>query len=101
VIVAVGKGFTVIVVGALVAVQLPEPTLTVYEPLVVTVIALVVAPVDQAFPAGADEVRITEPPAQKVVGPPGAIVGVAGGGLTVTSVPALVEVQVPLDTLTV
>ena len=31
----------------------------------------------------ADEVSTTEPPAQKVVGPPGVIVGVAGIGLTV------------------
>lgn len=100
-IVAVGRGFTVIVVGVLVAVQLPEPTLTVYEPLVLTVIEFVVSPVDQVFPAGADEVKVTEPPLQKVVGPPGVIVGVAGGGFTVTMVPTLVELQVPLDTVTV
>lgn len=81
--------------------QLPEPTLTVYEPLVVTVIEFVVSLVDQVFPVGADDVKVTEPPLQKVVGPPGVIVGVAGGAFTVIMVPALVEVQVPLDTVTV
>ena len=35
-----------------------------------------------------DELSNTEPPAQKVVGPPGVIVGVAGIGLTVTTVAA-------------
>jgi hypothetical protein len=34
------------------------------------------------------EVRVTFPPAQKVVGPPGVTVGVAGIGLTVTVVDA-------------
>jgi len=101
VIVAVGAGFTVIAVGALVAVQLPEPTLTVYDPLVETIIEFVVSLVDQVLPLGADEVKVTEPPLQKVVGPPGVIVGVAGGGFTVTLVPALVELHVPLDTVTV
>ena len=67
----------------------------------IIVIALVVSLVDHVFPAGADEVKITEPPLQKVVGPPGVIIGVAGGAFTVTIVPALVEVQVPLDTVTV
>jgi hypothetical protein len=47
--------------------------------------AFVVAPVDHVFPLGADEVRVTLPPEQKVVGPPGVIVGVAGIGFTVTA----------------
>src|SRR5258706_16076148 len=34
------------------------------------------------------DVSVTLPPVQKVVGPPGVIVGVAGGGLTVTVVGA-------------
>ncbi|MNE17548.1 hypothetical protein D3C80_1105330 [compost metagenome] len=100
-IVAVGAGFTVIVVGAEVAIQLPEPTLTVYEPLVETVIEFVIAPVDQVFPEGAEDVKTTEPPEQNVVGPPGVIVGVAGGGFTETLVPALVELHVPFETVTV
>jgi hypothetical protein len=36
-----------------------------------------------------DEVNITDPPAQNVVGPPALIVGVDGIGLTVTVVPTL------------
>ena len=39
------------------------------------------------------EVRVTLPPAQKVVGPPGVIVGVAGVGLTTTLVVPAAEVQ--------
>ena len=53
------------------------------------------------FPVGADEVNVTDPPAQKVVGPPAVIVGVAGGAVTVTVVPALVVLHVPFETLTV
>jgi hypothetical protein len=34
------------------------------------------------------EVKVTLPPAQKVVGPPGVMVGVAGIGFTVTVVAA-------------
>jgi len=98
--VAVGAELTVIVVGVLVAVQLPEPTLTVYDPLAETTIEFVVSLVDQVFPLGADEVNVTEPPLQKVVGPPGVIVGAAGGGFTVTLVPVL-ELHVPLDTDTI
>ena len=40
------------------------------------------------LPLAALDVRVTLPPAQKVVGPPGVIVGVAGSGLTVTVVMA-------------
>jgi hypothetical protein len=47
-------------------------------------------------------VSTTLPPAQKVVGPPAAIVGVAGFGFTVTLVAALVALQpLPLVTVTV
>ncbi len=38
------------------------------------------------LPVALLEVSTTLPPAQKVVGPPGVIVGVAGSGLTVTTV---------------
>ena len=40
-------------------------------------------------PAGA--VKVTDPPVQKVVGPPALIVGVVGGVLTVTTVAAETE----------
>ena len=49
-------------------------------------------------PAGA--VRVTLPPAQKVVGPLGVIVGVAGFELTVVTVAAEVALQ-PLPSVTV
>jgi hypothetical protein len=55
----------------------------VYEPLDVTVIDCVVSVVDQVFPAEAEEVNMTEPPAQNVVGPPAVTVGAAGIGFTV------------------
>ena len=98
-----GIGFTVTVVPADVAeVQPPLVTETVYVPEVETVIDCVVAPVDQRFPLAEEEVNTTLPPAQKVVGPPAEIVGVAGSGFTVTVVPAEVaEVQPPLVTETV
>lgn len=41
------------------------------------------APVDHRLPVADDEVKVTLPPAQNVVGPPGVIVGVAGTGFTV------------------
>ena len=44
----------------------------------------VVAPVDHVFPVAEDEVKVTLPPEQNVVGPPAVIVGVAGGATTVT-----------------
>ena len=40
------------------------------------------------LPVADDEVSNTEPPAQKVVAPPGVIVGVAGIAFTVTTVAA-------------
>ena len=61
----------------------------------------VVAPVDHVFPVAEEDVRITEPPAQKVVGPPGVIVGVAGSGVTVTVVATDVDEQEPFETVTV
>jgi hypothetical protein len=67
----------------------------------VTVIACVVAPFDQVFPVAELEVKVTEPPEQKVVGPPAEIVGVVGVGLTVTVVPAEVEEQPAEPTVTV
>ena len=42
-----------------------------------TVIDCVVAPLDQVFPVAEDEVKVTEPPAQKISGPFAVIVGTA------------------------
>ena len=47
------------------------------------------------FPVADDDVNTTDPPAQNVVGPPAAIVGVDGLGLTVTIVPALAALEQP------
>ena len=66
-----------------------------------TVIACVVAPFDQVFPVAELEVKVTEPPEQKVVGPPAEIVGVVGVGLTVTTVEAEVDEHVPSEKVTV
>src|SRR5258708_39926199 len=48
---------------------------------------------DHWLPVALLEVSVTEPPAQKVVGPPGVIVGVAGIGLTMTLVVPAADVQ--------
>ena len=90
-ILAVGNGLTVTTVAALVAVQrLPFICVTVYEPDVVNVAFLAVAPLLQTYdPAEfADDLKVTVPPAQKVVVLLGAtelieIVGVDGKALTV------------------
>ena len=52
-----------------------------------------VSAVDQVFPVAEEEVNVTEPPAQKVVGPPAVMVGTGGSGLTVTVVEAGAEVH--------
>ena len=49
--------------------QPPTLVATVYEPAELTVMEGVVSPVDQRLFVGSDEVRITLPPVQKVVGP--------------------------------
>ncbi len=62
----------------------------------------VVAPVDQRLPVADEEVSTTLPPAQNVNGPPAEIVGVAGNGFTVTTVPAdAADVQPPEVLVTV
>jgi hypothetical protein len=48
----------------------------------------VVSPVDHVFPEAEEDVRVTLPPVQKVVGPLALIVGVAGVGFTVIPVAA-------------
>ena len=98
-----GLEFTVTTVAADVAEQ-PEPfvTVTVYDPEVLTVIDCEVAPLDQRFPLAADDVRVTEPPEQNVVGPPAVIVGIGGFELTVTTVAAdVAEQPEPFVTVTV
>ena len=61
----------------------------------------VMAPFDQVFPVADEEVRVTEPPVQKLVGPLAVIVGTAGSGFTVTVVAADVYEQEPFETVTV
>ena len=51
----------------------------------------VVAPVLQVFPVALDDVSVTLPPVQNVVGPLAEIVGVAGAGFTVTVVETHVD----------
>ena len=64
-----------------------------------TVIDGVVAPLDHAYEAPEDAVRVTEPPAQNVVGPE-AVIEAVGSGLTVTAVAAEVAEQ-PFASVTV
>jgi hypothetical protein len=81
-------------------VQPPLLTTTAYVPLVLTEIEAVVAPPGvQTLLTGLLLLRVTLPPAQKVVGPDAVITGVAGRGLTVTTVGADVAVQ-PLASVT-
>ncbi len=82
----VGNGLTVTTVAALVAVQrLPFICITVYDPEVVNVAFLAVSPLLHMYDPAvfADDLKVTVPPAQKVVVLLGAvekieIVGVAG-----------------------
>jgi len=115
--VGVIDGFTVTVVPADAKdAQPPVVVVTVYVPEVETVIVCVVAPFDQVFPVAEDEVKTTDPPAQKVVGPPAEIVGAVGIGFTVTTIFALhpslfvnviveipwfIPVTTPLETLAI
>jgi hypothetical protein len=64
-----------------------------------TVIAAVVAPVDQRYDVPPEAVSVTLPPVQKVVGPEGVMVAV-GSGLTVTVCDAGAEAQ-PLASVVV
>ncbi len=70
-------------------------TVTVYEPDEVTFMLCVVAPPGvQVLPVADDEVSVTLPPWQKVKAPVLLMVGVAGIGLTVTTIE--LEVLAPL-----
>lgn len=80
-----GNGLTVTVFGA----EVPELhpfviTCTRNVPEELTVIDCVVAPLDQKLFVAEDEVNVTDPPAQKVVGPPAVIVGTDGIAFTMT-----------------
>lgn len=83
-----GVGLTVTIVATEVLVQ-PDAfeTVTENDPVLVTMIDCVVAPLDHKYPVefGADNVTVL--PAQIVVEPLALIVGTAGIGLTVTVVP--------------
>jgi hypothetical protein len=81
---------TVTIIGDEVAVQDPFETVTEYEPLWITLIDWEVELFDQVLPAPLDDVNVTEPPVQKVVGPLVEIVGVGGFGFTVTDMVVLV-----------
>ncbi len=77
VMLAVGFAFAVTTVGDDAALHpLAFVTVTLKLPLALTVMACVVAPVDQRYDAPLDAVNVTLPPAQKVVGPPGVMVAV-------------------------
>ena len=61
----------------------------------------VVAPLDQVLSEAMDDVKVTDPPEQKVVGPPAEMVGVVGAAFTVTVSGLDVAEQDPLEALTV
>jgi hypothetical protein len=59
------------------------------------------SPFDQRFPFNSEEVKITFPPSQNVVGPLAEIIGVAGTAFTVTEIDVeLAEVQLPKVSVT-
>ncbi len=96
-----GNGLTVIVDEAVDDVQpFPSVTLTVYVPELETEIDCVVAPVLQLFPVALEDVNVTLPPAQNVVGPLADTVGVLGNGFTVTAVFVEVALQPAEPTVT-
>jgi hypothetical protein len=65
------------------------------------VIDCVVEPSDHVFPEALDDVKVTDPPEQKVVAPPAEIVGDAGNGFTDTVSGLDVAVHDPFVLLTV
>jgi len=72
---------------------------TVYDPALETVIVWDVSPVDHVFPDATEEVNVTFPPEQNVVGPPAEIVGRL---LTCTSTAVEgFEIHVPMVCVTV
>src|ERR1051325_6984418 len=102
-----GVGLTVTLVGADGALGQPKAvTTTGWLPGAVALYVLAVAPpIGEPsryhwLPVALLEVRVTEPPAQNVVGPPGVMVGVAGVGFTVTVVAADGALEQPRDVTT-
>jgi hypothetical protein len=96
---AVFTSLTVTTVFVDVAVQPPLEKLTLYVPLSVTTMDGVVAPFDQVIPVAAEDIKVTEPPSQNVVGPDAVIVGVVIDPVTFTA--GEVEAHAPLVTCTV
>ena len=104
-----GAVFTVTVVTAELEVQPATATSTLQLFAVLTVILCVVAPFDQVLPVAELEVKVTEPPVQKVVAPLALIVGTAGapGSFIVVDTvldtqPSLkLKLQVPADKLVI
>ena len=95
-ILAVGKAFTVTVVGDEAVKQpLTLVTVTLYVPPILTVIACVIAPLLHSQDAPAPAVKLTEPPAQIVVEPTLVILP-TGAAFTVTVVGVDVTVQPPI-----
>ena len=81
-----GVGFAVTTTGR--DVKEVHPATTTYSVTVWEVETVFVVPPGELFqwlPLAELEVRVTDPGVQKVVGPPGVIVGVAGKGFTVTT----------------
>jgi hypothetical protein len=78
-----GSGFVVTVLALEVRLQPLAPVMvTVYEPLVPTLIDGVFAPVDHKYPVAAEEVKLTDPPSQNVVEPLVEMLGTKGNGFT-------------------
>jgi hypothetical protein len=65
------------------------------------VIDCVAEPSDHVFPEEEEDVKVTDPPEQKVVGPPAEMVGVAGASFTVTVSGLDVAEHVPFELFTV
>ena len=53
------------------------------------------------MPEALEDVKVTEPPEQKVVAPPADMVGAVGAAFTVTAIGLEVTEHDPLETLTV
>jgi hypothetical protein len=93
-----GNGFTVTAVLSASAQPLELVTVTVYVPSEFIFIAADVDVVDHKYPVPPEAVSTTEPPWQKVVGPP-AVISADGNGFTVTA--ALSVSAQPLELVTV
>jgi MFS-type transporter involved in bile tolerance (Atg22 family) len=95
-----GNGFTVTTELSVSAQPLELVTVTVYVPLVVTDIAEVVAEVDHKYSVPPEAVKTTDPPWQKVVGPP-AVKTAVGSGMAFTAIFSVSAQPLELVTVTV